>query len=427
MARTLQEGIYYQPGARPGLFFTIAFLGLVDGATAQQVRDELQKLWTLYQGLKHGSSPDCPDNPVPSGNLTTMVAYGPNLFEVKGTATIPDELGPKSRFLSPQSIGGGPLLTGSGLAYSPDVSRNTATEAVAVQFIADTQLAAYRAVMETWAFFARSPSNASPGLRFNGFFDGFSRDDGRSWIGFHDGISNMRSGLERENAIRIKTGPNVNGSTLCFLRLEVDLPAWHQRSREEQELLVGRDKFSGCPFSHQDAQGKPVVADGCPLPGTREILQPGNENYRMPSSVPPVAVAVRQSHVQRANLAHRTDTDVSQSLRIFRQGYEFMEALPIPPGFRAGLNFVSFQDTPSRLISILTRQDWMGGANFGGDITQALPGMSSLLKVRAAGIYMVPALDDSLPFPGAEFFTQIKGRAVRKSRLPTAVRGQSDE
>ena len=408
MPRTLQEGIYYQQGVRPGFFYAVVFLGLDEGAKAQQIRLELQSLWMLYQGLKKGIAPEHPANQVPAGNLTVLLGFGPNLFQLDGVARMPSELLPKNRFLSPQSLGGGPLLTGSGLAYAADISRNTATEAVAIQFIADTQLAVYRSVMETWNCVVNSrPADASPGLRFNAFFDGFSRDDRRSWIGFHDGVSNMRSGLERENAIRIKNGPNTNGTTFCFLRLEVDVPAWRKRSRAEQELLVGRDKFSGCPFCRQDSNGTPVVIDGCPAGGTGEVVGPGNEDYRMPPSVPATAMSVRQSHVQRANNAHRTDTDVPQSLRIFRQGYEFFEALSVPPGFRAGLNFVSFQDTPARVISILTRQDWLGSTNFGGDPTHPLPGMDSLLKVRAGGIYLAPPADDSLPFPGADLFTAV--------------------
>jgi len=46
--------------------------------------------------------------------------------------------------------GGGPLLIGSGLRYGDDVKINPATEEIAVQFIAETQLAVNRAVVETW-------------------------------------------------------------------------------------------------------------------------------------------------------------------------------------------------------------------------------------------------------------------------------------
>ena len=34
-------------------------------------------------------------------------------------------------------------------------------------------------------------SSASMGMR--SFFTGFNRPDGRSWLGFHDGVSNIRT------------------------------------------------------------------------------------------------------------------------------------------------------------------------------------------------------------------------------------------
>ena len=35
------------------------------------------------------------------------------------------------------------------------------------------------------------------------FYTGFQRDDGRSWLGFHDELSNMRDAEERKDAISI--------------------------------------------------------------------------------------------------------------------------------------------------------------------------------------------------------------------------------
>jgi hypothetical protein len=40
----------------------------------------------------------------------------------------------------------------AGLWYAEDVRANLATEEIAVQFIADTQLAVNRAIVETWKF-----------------------------------------------------------------------------------------------------------------------------------------------------------------------------------------------------------------------------------------------------------------------------------
>jgi deferrochelatase/peroxidase EfeB len=112
---------------------------------------------------------------------------------------------------------------------------------------------------------------------------------------------------------------------------------------------------------------------------------------------------LRQSHVQRANHHVKPASD-RNSLRIFRQGYEFLEPLGVAPGFRAGLNFVSFQDTPERLLRILTQDSWLGGTNFGGDPDNPLSGMDRLLTVRAGGVFLAPPVTDEERFPGSSIF-----------------------
>ena len=62
-----------------------------------------------------------------------------------------------------------------------------------------------------------------------------------------------------------------------------------------------------------------------------------------------------RSHIIRANLKRAKNTGHTDSLRIFRQGYEFVEQINEQPGFRWGLNVVSFQSTHERLYKILTQ------------------------------------------------------------------------
>ncbi len=65
-------------------------------------------------------------------------------------------------------------------------------------------------------------------MEITSFFDGFSRRDRRSWVGFHDGISNLEKGQVRKDVIAIKPDAvaadawTVGGSYLAFLRLPVD-------------------------------------------------------------------------------------------------------------------------------------------------------------------------------------------------------------
>ncbi len=76
------------------------------------------------------------------------------------------------------------------------------------------------------------------------------------------------------------------------------------------------------------------------------------------------------------------------------------------PGFKAGLNFLSFQDTPERLLRILTQDGCLGNTNFGGDPENLLPGMYRLRTVRAGGgLFLAPPVTDDEPFPGSSIFS----------------------
>ncbi|SFU78026.1 Dyp-type peroxidase [Pseudoduganella namucuonensis] len=398
----IQEGIYYREGERPGKFFVLACLSAADQADAASVHACMAGLWAVYQGLKAGRIPDLPGVAVPTGELTVTLGYGSNAFRIDGSVSRPDELGPQHQFLAARTSGGGPLLPGAGLQYEAHVVKNRATEAVIVQFIANTELAVQRALLETWKYLHdQQRETGDAPLYLASSYSGFQRDDGRSWIDFHDGVSNLRSGEEREQAIAIKTGAYAGGSYLCFIRLNVAIARWRQLSRPNQELLVGRDKVTGCPIVARTPEGVPVPKQGCPFAGTGGIGEPGNNDHREPPYV--TDTALRQSHVQRANLQHNQAVADPQSLRIYRQGYEFMESATGDPPFELGLNFVSFQDTPARVFRLLTRAGWLGNTNFGGAVAGGADAVE-LLKVSAAGVYLVPPLDDADAFPGASIF-----------------------
>jgi len=404
---TLQEGIYHAPGRRPGKHFALMFLRA--GVDAAGAAAALGDLWGSYQGLKAGRVRDLEGAEVPAGDMTVLLGFGRNAFDLQGTALPrPRGLADEYLFRSAAPDGGGPLLRGSGLRYADDVRANMATEAFCVQVIAESKLAVDRAVVETWKALADA---AQPALELTTFYLGNQRDDHRSWIDFHDGLSNLRS-EDREGVIAIGPGTDegwaVGGTYLAFLRLAVDLVGWRRLSRVTQELAVGRDKLSGCPIVALGEDGAPVADPGCPVAGTQVHEAPNDEPFAEPPEV--TGPAVRSSHVQRANHHIRPASDFG-SRRIFRQGYEFLEWAAGPPGFRAGLNFVSFQDTPSRLLKMLTAGGWLGGANFGGD-EGAHPELASLLSVYGAGIYFVPPIVDGEAFPGAAALGAAAGRVT---------------
>jgi Dyp-type peroxidase family len=271
-----------------------------------------------------------------------------------------------------------------------------------------------RAVVETWKTLldAVDPDTGVADLAITAFYLGFQRSDRRSWIDFHDGLSNLDAD-QRERVIVTKPGQDedwcVGGTYLAFMRIAVDLPAWRRLTRREQELLVGRDKLSGCPLIDVAEDGTLIGDPGCPVAGTKIWETPNDPLYAEPPSALG-SEALRTSHVQRAN--HHSDlVDEPRSRRIFRQGYEFLEWQQGSPGFRLGLNFVSFQDTPARLVEILRNDGWLGRVNFGGDPGTPLPGMDSLLSVYAAATYFVPPVVDGESFPGAGLFGLRKCRA----------------
>jgi deferrochelatase/peroxidase EfeB len=397
---TLQEGIYHAPGRRPGRFFTLLFLRAAADANAVAVARTLGSLWATYEGLKAGRLRDLDGVALPAEEDRTefLLGFGRNAFELAGTARPrPRGLGDENLFRSAQKGGGGPLLRGSGLRYAPDVRANMATEHLCVQVIADTKLATDRAVVETWKALA---DLADPALSLTTFYLGFQRNDRRSWIDFHDGLSNLRS-EDREAVIAIDPGADedwaTGGTYLAFLRLAVDLVGWRRLGRTDQELAVGRDKLSGCPITGVGEDGAPLTDPGCPVAGTAIWEAPNDRPFAEPAEAEDPRV--RASHVQRANHHQRPASDAG-TRRIFRQGYEFLEWQERAPGFRAGLNFVSFQDTPGRLLRMLTAGGWLGGTTFGGDEAR-LPELASLLSVYGAGIYFAPPVVAGEAFPGA--------------------------
>ena len=154
------------------------------------------------------------------------------------------------------------------------------------------------------------------------------------------------------------------GTYLTFIRTEVDLATWRSIPRTAQERLVGRDKLTGAALDRVAGRNNVAVA-GCPVAGTTEVIDHGNEAFRdaahghqphdpgepRPAGQPSCAQPGRRELVAR----------VPTGLRVPR-------GLAERAGFRAGLNFVAFTDTPQRLARMLTTAGWLGETNFGGRV-----------------------------------------------------------
>jgi len=271
---------------------------------------------------------------------------------------------------------------------------------LAIQLIADTELAVNRAVVEVYRLIEMEPL----ALRFVAFYGGFNRDDGRSWLGFHDGVSNIATN-ERPEALEVARpsarDPEwmVGGTYMVFQRLDLNLEQWWwPLSRAAQELRVGRDKVRGCPVMRLGPGNLPEENTSCRL----SPKHPKSDQHT--EAGPPEHMLLRHSHMHRANLTRR-GPDGDRSNRIFRQGYEFLE--PRGDGRpRIGLNFVSFQCDLAHFTNIVTTGGWLNGVNFGGpdDRPKDMPNIQ-LAQVIAGGYYAVPPrAGDNRAFPGAEIF-----------------------
>jgi deferrochelatase/peroxidase EfeB len=405
-----------------------------DPDQAAQIRKLLKSLRILYGQLNDGIVPDIgPEYPVPNDihPVDVLFGYGAGAFSLPGAKPLPEAL---AQFDFEKPLPGKAIATYHGT--QPDVNGDARSSGIfyargglaphgdfALQFTGPTPFRVERAVVETWKIlhdFAPAPARAP--LEVSGVFLGNQRDDRRSWIDFYDGTSNLTE-YQREQVIVIPDSGltrrdkwTAGGTYLGFIRIGINLRHWRGLPREEQERIIGRDKLDGCPFiSFPDPQpGQPLepgqVIAGC-TPRTTLRKHPP-KSFRDPGPLPAPNTTAAQSHMQRSNQNRhpgpKSDPSKLESFRIYRQGYPFLEPNPHEPtdferqsGFRAGLNFVSFQNLPHRLIGMLTTEGWLGDTNLGGlDRFQAKS--VHPLTAYAAGMFLVPPTVEGEPFPGAK-------------------------
>lgn len=133
MPRQLQKGIYFDDKlpylrAEPideksrsllNRTFAILFLRIAEGRPSIEIGESLRKLWNMYKRLEKGKVTGLPNTLLPSGGLTVLIGYGPNIFKIPNIRkNLPNDLR-ASQFL-PAGEGGGSILKGSGIKYSLD-------------------------------------------------------------------------------------------------------------------------------------------------------------------------------------------------------------------------------------------------------------------------------------------------------------------
>ncbi|MDP9287093.1 MAG: Dyp-type peroxidase [Thermoproteota archaeon] len=436
MRKQIQAGIYYGKRTRfskkknslnngkllPNSSFALLVLRASENGSAYDIGMCLRELWRIYTDLERGITKDLQNCRVPSGSLSVLIAYGPKVFTLPGAKKkIPSDMNYK-QFLPAHSSR--PILKGSGIKYSKKCSKNLAMDDhVVIQLISKSQLATNRAVVETWRYLHSDLEEELRHLRLTAFYTGFRRDDGRSWLGFHDEISNMKTPEEREAVIKISALDNnlkredlwtQGGTYMAFLRTEIDIESWWRTATKLQEIIIGRDKLNGSPLVGIDKNGNPITYarskfsyQAVPKLFSDKIINHPDyyriryANFGIESNldVERSIKALNESHIGRTRHIEKISSRYAGSRRIFRQGFDFVEYNHAPEDKRVtvGLNFLSYQNDPGRLFFILTDPNWLGKVNFGGGQQN-----NDLLSVLSCGVFFVPC--HSEPFPGSNIF-----------------------
>jgi Dyp-type peroxidase family len=418
MMGNIQDGIYYDKPL--GNSFCLLFLKISKSVHSSDLAKDLSELWKVYDGLKIGklNDLDINTNHHNHGNLSVLIGYSPKIFDgiVLGLKKKkPNDLIQEKGFRGPIISPGEAIAFGSGINFSRDIIKNHALENhIIIQFIADYEMFTNRAIVETWKYIKK---RQNPILNISNFYTGFKRSDQRGWLGFHEGVSNIPK-KDREDVIAIKQKSVSNqdkwlenGSYMAFIRFIIDLEKWESLRLHEQEIIIGRKKTTGCPLIGFDKNGNPIGDPDCPIPGTNEVIEDGNEKFRehKPAdekniSSPGMYKSLSTSHIYKVHKSDNHNPEDFRSFRIFRQGFEFLESYEKHPGFRVGLNFVSFQNKPQNVMKILTLPQWLG-RSVNTNVYGKVNGLESFISARAAGIFLIPPFIKNESFPGSVMFS----------------------
>lgn len=398
----IQEGIRFRRGERPSPCWRLVLLDVVPGATPPDVRGAIAAIARMLGALRAGEVPELRGQPAAGvkdtaklfDGLAALVGYGRSLFDpARHDPPLTSRARPEFLAYLPARGDAFPAIPWVG------GERPRGEADVALQLTGATAAAVNRAAVEVWKLIEDHALPLAPVASF----DGFGRPDGRGWLEFHDGVTNMASS-QRLAALAAPADPRWmgGGTYMAFLRLRVDLRVWRALGRGDQELVVGRDKLTGSPLVavRRDARGRACPVAAPPLPRRPTDAQ------RADRLDPPQTgdALLEASHVHRANQS-RASPDAPGALRIFRQGYDFLDAIG-PDGPELGLNFVSFQSDLQTLQHLMHLPGWLADVNFGGPAATGPgdPASPSLIGLIAGGLYAVPPR--ARPFAGARLFTR---------------------
>lgn len=162
-----------------------------------------------------------------------------------------------------------------------------------------------------------------------------AQDTPRNLMGFKDGTVNIKAedtaAMDRYVWVG-NEGPAWmrGGSYLVTRRIRMLLEVWDRSSLEDQELTIGRAKYSGAPL------------------GGKDEFEPLDFTKEQASGLPAIPV---DAHVRLAS-AQANDGE-----RILRRGYSFTDGVDESLGeLEAGLFFIAFQRDPEKQFVAIQRR-----------------------------------------------------------------------
>lgn len=413
---TIQNGIYFQPNSRPGRSFSIVFLKIGKKVQADEIAEDISELWKNLMALEKGVVRDLTvsEKHRYEGNLSTLMGFSDRIFNIPGIQKSKPKNFSSDFFNNPVEDPNRKIASGVSLRYANGVSHNPGLDAdIAIQFIGESEAVTNRAVIETWRHLNDETSANLSSIGIIRTYSGYNSPDGRNLLNFHDGVSNIKTQdrpdfiLVKDSSLDEKDKWFANGTFMSYLRMSIDVETWEKLGRKYQERIMGRDKLTGCPIVGINKNDENIPLRDCPVKGTTEVIEKGNEIYREfdPAiygrlfSQYDANQGLSGSHLEKMILRKG---DTAKRSKIYRQGYNFMEYLDNYPYISIGLNFVSFQNNMETFFGLIKYGFGQMSPN------KTIYNLTQYLSTIATGLFLVPPHQIGEQFPGEGIFVDKK-------------------